>query len=93
MDFCLGTECNVKDGSLDKDETLIRLVAQGDSEALSQLYDRYGRLVFSMAMGFVRDPSTAEEITQDVFLRVWSRANTYSREQAKVSTWLTSIAR
>lgn len=78
--------------SLD-DESLMRLIVHANSQALSELYDRYGRLVFSLAYHSVGDPAAAEEITQDVFIRVWEKAATYRSEQAKVSTWLTSIAR
>lgn len=75
------------------DEALIRLIAHSKTEALSVLYDRYGRLVFSLAIHIVGDQATAEEITQDVFFRIWEKASTYRVEQAKVSTWLTSITR
>ena len=75
------------------DETLLRLIAHSSAEAMSVFYDRYSRLVFSLALNVVGDHATAEEITQDVFFRVWDRANTYRVEQAKVSTWLTSITR
>lgn len=78
--------------SLD-DETLLRLIAHAKPEALSALYDRYARLVFSLAWYTVGDRETAEEITQDVFFRVWEKASTYREEQARVSTWLTSITR
>jgi RNA polymerase sigma-70 factor (ECF subfamily) len=75
------------------DETLIGLVARANPEALSALYDRYSRLVFSLAFNSVGDQATAEEITLDVFTRIWEKAETYRPEQAKVSTWLTSITR
>lgn len=76
-----------------EDETLIRLIAQAQEGALTQLYDRYNRLVFSLALAIVNDHATAEEITLDVFMRVWQKAGTYRADQAKVSTWLTHIAR
>lgn len=75
------------------DEDLIRLCIHSRPEALSELYDRYGRLVFSLVLNLVGDRYSAEEITQDVFFRVWEKAGTYQAEQAKVSTWITSIAR
>ena len=75
------------------DEALLRLIAHARADALSVLYDRYARLIYSLAYRVVGDPSAAEEVTQDVFLRVWEKANTYQSEQAKVSTWLVSIAR
>jgi RNA polymerase sigma-70 factor (ECF subfamily) len=75
------------------DTALIRQIVYHRTEALSELYDRYSRLVFSLALQTIGDPATAEEITQDVFVRVWEKAGTYREEQAKVSTWLTSITR
>lgn len=75
------------------DVTLINLVAHSHPDAVSELYDRYNRLVFSLALNLVGDRSTAEEITLDVFTRIWEKAETYRPEQAKVSTWLTSITR
>jgi RNA polymerase sigma-70 factor (ECF subfamily) len=75
------------------DQRLIRLITELREEALAQLYDRYNRLVFSLALGIVNDRATAEEITLDVFMRVWQKAGTYRADQAKVSTWLTHITR
>ena len=75
------------------DEKLISLITQQQEGALAQLYDRYNRLVFSLALAIINDRAVAEEITLDVFMRVWQKAGTYHPEQAKVSTWLTHIAR
>jgi RNA polymerase sigma-70 factor (ECF subfamily) len=72
---------------------LIGLILQAQEQALAQLYDRYHRLIFSLALAIVNDRGTAEEITLDVFMRVWQKAGTYRADQAKVSTWLTHIAR
>jgi RNA polymerase sigma-70 factor, ECF subfamily len=82
-----------EDYTLYTDETLIRLIAQSQEQALVQLYDRYQRLIFSLALAIVDDSGTAEEITLDVFMHVWQKAGTYRAEQARVSTWLTYIAR
>ena len=75
------------------DERLISLIVQQQQAALAQLYDRYNRLIFSLALAIVNDRGTAEEITLDVFMRVWQKAGTYRPDQARVSTWLTHIAR
>jgi RNA polymerase sigma-70 factor (ECF subfamily) len=75
------------------DEKLIVLISQQQDGALAQLYDRYSRLVFSLAFAMINDRATAEEITLDVFMRVWQKAESYRSDQAKVSTWLTHIAR
>lgn len=75
------------------DETLLGLITSARTEALGALYDRYGRLVFSVAIHMVGDGPAAEEITQDVFVRVWQRAAQYRADRGKVSTWLAGIAR
>ena len=75
------------------DESLLHSIASSEENALSELYDRYGRLVFSMALNAVGDPAVAEEITQDVYLRIWNKAESYNAEQGKVLTWITSITR
>ncbi|MGE5225094.1 MAG: RNA polymerase sigma factor [Omnitrophica WOR_2 bacterium] len=75
------------------DVSLLRLLACNDGDALSDLYDRYGRLVYSVAINFVSDQAVAEEIVQDVFTRVWQKASTYDAGIARVSTWLMNITR
>lgn len=75
------------------DAALIALIAQAKTDALNSLYDRYNRLVFSVALAIVGDRSVAEEVTLDVFVQVWQRASTYRPEQAKVRTWLIAITR
>jgi RNA polymerase sigma-70 factor (ECF subfamily) len=81
------------DDASNGDQILIRLVANGQPEALAQLYDRYRRLVISLALAIVGDLATAEEVTLDVFMRVWQKAGTYRADRARVSTWLTHITR
>ncbi len=75
------------------DEGLIGLIASGQEGALSELYDRYSRLVYSVAVNALGDPERAEEVTLDVFERVWEKASTFSPEEGRVINWLTSIAR
>ncbi|MCB9419010.1 MAG: sigma-70 family RNA polymerase sigma factor [Ardenticatenaceae bacterium] len=75
------------------DSTLMARIAQGQEAALSELYDRYCRLVMSVAFGVVRNRETAEEVTLDIFTSVWEKAATYDDNQARVSTWLTRMAR
>jgi RNA polymerase sigma-70 factor (ECF subfamily) len=75
------------------DLVLMQRIARGDQQALGQLYDRYGRLVYGLARSVVGDELAAEEITQDAFTRVWSRAGTYLPEQGRPLTWLMRIAR
>lgn len=77
---------------LDDAELMTRITC-AEPEALGELYERYHRLVFSLALNSVADHAAAEEITLDVFTRVWEKAETYRAEQSKVTTWLLSLAR
>src|SRR4051794_33648384 len=73
------------------DEQLIEALAAGDESALGVLYDRYAKAVFSLAARITRDQSTAEEITQEVFLRLWRNAATYSASRGRFASWLLSV--
>ncbi|MGW8251742.1 MAG: sigma-70 family RNA polymerase sigma factor [Anaerolineales bacterium] len=75
------------------DATLLRFITRADEGALGELYDRYSRLVYSMALNSTGDAGLAEEITQDVYLRIWNKAATYQSSQGKVTTWIVSITR
>ncbi len=78
---------------LNSDVELLRRVAAGDQDALLTLYDRYGRLVYSLAYRMLQDHQLAEEVTQDVFTRVWQSAASFDPERSSFTTWLTSITR
>jgi RNA polymerase sigma-70 factor (ECF subfamily) len=77
-----------------QDSELIRLIAdRRDDDALSALYDRYSRLVYSVALQLSGEQDLAEEVALDLFTRVWEKAATYDPARAKVQTWLVSMAR
>ena len=75
------------------DILLLQQIAKGQTIALEALYDRYNRLVFSVVFAIVGERSVAEEVTLDVFMHVWRGARTYEPDRAKVTTWLTAVAR
>jgi RNA polymerase sigma-70 factor (ECF subfamily) len=72
---------------------LVRAVAAGDHGAMGGLYDATQRFVFTLVARLVRDRSTAEEVTLDVYLQVWRKAASYTSERGKVLAWLLTIAR
>ncbi len=76
-----------------EDPVLMAQIAHGQEAALSELYDRYCRLVMSVAYGVTHNRETAEEVTLDIFTRVWQKAGSYDATQAQVSTWLTRMTR
>ena len=75
------------------DKTLISRIARANADALSVLYDRYNRMVFGIVLHIVGDRETAKEITLDAFARLWEHTGAYDPARAKVTTWLTMIAR
>jgi RNA polymerase sigma-70 factor (ECF subfamily) len=83
------------DGSSDvqpSDSMLIALLHTQPAAGVAALYDRYGRLVFSIALRIAQDHGAAEEITQDVFLRCWRNIDRYHPRQGSLVTWLLAIA-
>jgi len=74
------------------DEALLALAAREDEEALAQLYDRYGRVVYGLTLRVVRDPVLAEDAVQETFLAVWRTAGSFRAERAKASTWILTLA-
>jgi len=74
------------------DSELAALLREQPEAGIAALYDRYGRLVFSMALRVVGERGAAEEITQDVFLRSWRSLDRYQPSQGSLVSWLLSIA-
>jgi len=82
------------------DEQLMRAYAAGDDHAFEMLYDRHEKRVWRYVFRSVRDTATADELTQDVWLRVLAQASRYApragapgRSVARFTTWLFTIAR
>jgi RNA polymerase sigma factor (sigma-70 family) len=73
------------------DEALLALVSRGDDAALGELYDRYGRLAYGLALRIVRDRALAEDVVQEGFLAVWRSAGTFLAEHGKPSTWILTL--
>jgi RNA polymerase sigma-70 factor (ECF subfamily) len=75
------------------DAEIVALLRTSPAEGIAALYDRYSRLVFSVALRIVQDRGAAEEIAQDVFLRCWRTIDNYRPDQSGLATWLLTIAR
>jgi len=73
-------------------QLLTRLCAR-DAAALGELYDQYGATVYSTLWRISRNQATAEELTQEVFLRIWHSVCSFDLERGKLSTWVKRIAR
>ncbi len=75
------------------DAPLVGRVAEGDQDALAELYDRYSSMLLALARRVLHDSSDAEEVLQEVFLQAWSQAGRYDSRRSSVSTWLALITR
>src|SRR5262245_51395212 len=71
---------------------LDRIVAR-DEHAVAELYDRHHRLLFGLILRILRERSEAEEVLQEVFVLVWTRAETYNVALGSPAAWLVRIAR
>ena len=75
------------------DAELVRRLQKRDPQALGELYDRYGRLAYSLIYRIVRDTGTAEDLVQETFLRVWNRAQGFDGDRGALGGWLLAVAR
>ena len=75
------------------DVELIERLQRRDPQALAELYDRYGRLVYSLILRVVRDRGIAEDLVQETFLRVWNRAQGLDAQRGSMGPWLLAVAR
>jgi RNA polymerase sigma-70 factor, ECF subfamily len=76
------------------DEQLIAHLNGPEVEAaLSQLYDRYSRTVYGVGLKILGDRSSAEELVQEVFLKVWRSSGTFDPSRGSFSTWLYRVTR
>jgi len=77
------------DADLDK---LLTHVAKGDQAAFEMLYDRLAASVYGLIRKVLRNPSQAEEVTQEVLLEVWRTASRFDPARGSASTWVLTIA-
>ncbi len=79
--------------TFDADRATVDRMARGDSSALSDLYDRHARAIYSLAVRMLADAAEAEDVVQDVFTQAWRQAARYDAARAPVVAWLMIITR
>lgn len=82
---------NAQQGQLDLD--LMRRVAADDESAICELYDRFGSLVYRMAYQAMPTRADAEDVVQEVFVRLWRTAGRYDPKRSALVTWVMLLAR
>jgi RNA polymerase sigma-70 factor (ECF subfamily) len=73
------------------DEALVALAARSEQSALAELYDRFGRPAYGLALRILRDESLAEDAVQEAFLALWRTAARFVPERGKASTWILTL--
>jgi RNA polymerase sigma-70 factor (ECF subfamily) len=75
------------------EQSLMELLSQRDQAALERLYDRYSTLVYSLLLRITQEAASAEDLTQEVFLKVWRNAHLYEASRGSLEAWLVTVAR
>lgn len=75
------------------DEELMQRLSYRDLRAFEALYDRYGDLVYSTCLRVLRDAQLAEDMVQEIFLRLWRKPESYVPQRGRFPTWLLSVTR
>ena len=78
--------------TIESDSVLASRVAAGDAGSLEELYNRYGVQVFSMAYGILRDYALAEDLAQEVFMALWTRAGRFDAAKGVFRHWFLHLA-
>jgi RNA polymerase sigma factor (sigma-70 family) len=73
------------------DEALVALAARSDQTALAELYDRYGRVAWGLALRILRDEALAEDAVQEAFLALWRTAPRFVPERSSARTWILTL--
>ena len=75
------------------DGFLLRAIQRGDEGAMATIFDRYSRVVYSVALRVLRDPAAAEDVLQDIFMQIWRKPDSFVSTRGSLGGWLAVVAR
>ena len=75
------------------DAALMNRVLANDQNAMAALFDRYGSLVYSVALRILKDPGQAEDVLQEIFVQVWRNPSKFAQGRGSLPAWLAVVAR
>jgi RNA polymerase sigma-70 factor (ECF subfamily) len=76
-----------------KDEALLERVAANDQSAMAEFFDRYGGLVYSIALRVLKDSGQAEDVMQEIFFQVWKKPESFAASRGSLGAWLAVVTR
>ncbi len=85
------TPAEAKEAERSRDRGLMKRVVAGDQSALEELMTKWNRPVYSLAMRILRNQELAEEVAQDVFLKVWKNAAVFEENRGAFSSWVLTM--
>jgi RNA polymerase sigma-70 factor (ECF subfamily) len=77
----------------EQDAQLVERLKRREPQAMADLYDRYGKLVYSLIYRIVKDGGVAEDLAQETFLRVWNRVQFFDQQRGVIGPWILAVAR
>ena len=75
------------------DASLLALVQRGDEEAMASIFDRYSKVVYSVALRVLRDPASAEDVLQEIFMQIWRNPERFVATRGSLGGWLAVVSR
>jgi RNA polymerase sigma-70 factor (ECF subfamily) len=75
------------------DSGLLSKVERGDEGAMAALFDRYSRIVYSVALRVLRDPASAEDVLQEIFMQMWRSPQKFVAQRGSLGGWLAVVTR
>src|ERR1700727_1774113 len=84
---------NTKPPSAQDDAALLALVQRGDEYAMAALFDRYSKIVYSVALRVLRDPASAEDVLQEIFMQIWRNPDGFVATRGSLGGWLAVVSR
>jgi len=77
----------------DEDAALLSRVQNGNEQAMAVIFDRYSKIVYSVALRVLRDPASAEDILQEIFLQIWRNPASFVSTRGSLGGWLAVVTR
>lgn len=72
---------------------LVRRLKSREPQAMADLYDRYGRMIYALIYRMVRNEGAAEDLVQETFLRIWNRVQAFDQDKGSLGPWVLTVAR
>ncbi len=72
---------------------MLLLVQSGDEQAMASLFDRYSKVVYSVALRVLRDPASAEDVLQEIFMQIWRSPDGFIASRGSLGGWLAVVSR